>query len=132
MDSLPSLAQSQGIQIVGVNFHSINFQEPKLHIAVHFLFAKAREKVILRPWFEFLTFGWWWEQIHSGCLNLLDFSFVARNLRILELFLNVKNKIARWATLFLKNICLQETEMPQMLRAEWKNRNCCGLRRVHP
>ena len=49
MDSLPSLAQSQGIQIVGVNFHSINFQEPKWHIAVHFLFAKAREKVIFVP-----------------------------------------------------------------------------------
>ena len=49
MGLLPSPAKSWGFQIVGANFCSKNFQGPKLHITVHFLFAKARKKVIIAP-----------------------------------------------------------------------------------
>ena len=52
---------------MGTYFHSKNFQGPKLHITVY-TFAKAREKVILRPWFEFLNF------LVAAFLNLLDFN----------------------------------------------------------
>jgi hypothetical protein len=49
VDLLQSPAKCRGIQIVGANFHSKNSQGAKLHITIHFLFAKAKDKIISTP-----------------------------------------------------------------------------------
>ena len=82
VDLLPSPAKRRGIQIMGTYFHSKNFQGPKLHITVY-TFAKAREKVILCTWFEFLNF------LVAAFLNLLDFNNSV-------IFFYLKNMIEQW------------------------------------